>query len=156
MLFVGFLAFAGLLLVFLEFFLPTGIMAIGGGVLLLSSLFVFHMTQTGLLPLLSFIALILGALYLCIRLATWSLRAQGKLEPYRGLEKEQSVVYSKELIGKMGIAATDLKPSGQILLESRHFDALSKTGPILKGTAVQITKSQGSHLVVEAETGARP
>ena len=44
MLFVIALSFTGLLLIFLEFFLPSAIMAIGGVLLLLASLLVYYMT----------------------------------------------------------------------------------------------------------------
>lgn len=44
MVFVIALSFTGLLLIFLEFFLPGAIMAIGGALLLLASLLIYYMT----------------------------------------------------------------------------------------------------------------
>lgn len=44
MVFVIALSFTGLLLIFLEFFLPSAIMAIGGALLLLASLLIYYMT----------------------------------------------------------------------------------------------------------------
>ncbi|MDP1607742.1 MAG: hypothetical protein Q8L98_00310 [Chlamydiales bacterium] len=44
MVFVIALSFTGLFLIFLEFLLPSSIMAIGGALLLLASLLVYYMT----------------------------------------------------------------------------------------------------------------
>jgi membrane-bound ClpP family serine protease len=148
--FVSALALAGFLLIFLEFFLPGAVMAIGGSVLLLASAFFFHMSDPRPLALLLYLAGLLFAVYLIVRIALWRLRASARVRNIsEGLQEGfQASVYPKELIGKAGIAATDLKPSGQIWLDDRTFEALSKAGAIEKGTPVEILSGQGSHLIV--------
>jgi len=65
MFFVAALAITGLLLIFLEFVLPGGIMAIGGALLLIASLMVCHMTYPTGFPLLIYF-FILGAAVYCV------------------------------------------------------------------------------------------
>lgn len=149
--FVWALAVAGLSLVFLEFFLPGAVMAIGGSVLLLASVLFFHMSDPRLFALLVYLAALFAVAYLVIRIALWRLRSLAKTGVISEGAQEgfQASVYPKELIGKTGVAATDLKPSGQIWLSGQAFDALSKVGYIDKGTLVQVLSGQGSHLVVK-------
>jgi membrane-bound serine protease (ClpP class) len=152
MIFVWALAFSGLLLIFLEFFLPGAIMAIGGAILLLSSLFVFHMAQPSILLFASYLIGLAVSVYLVVKLALWQVKATGKKGTiYLSADQEgfQASLYSKELIGKIGSAATDLKPSGHIWIEDRTFQALSKSGYIDKGTPIQILGGHGSHLIVK-------
>lgn len=68
MFFVLALALTGLLLIFLEFFLPGAIMAIGGTLLLMASLFVYYMTYPIDLYFLIYFVGLSTAVYLTIRL----------------------------------------------------------------------------------------
>ena len=158
MFFVSALALAGFLLIFLEFFLPGAVMAIGGSVLLLASAVFFHMSDPRPLSLLIYVIAILSTVYLVVRIALWRVKATAKTGVVSEGSQEgfQASVYPKELIGKTAIAATDLKPSGQIWLDDRTFEALSKVGSIEKGTSVQILSGQGSHLIVEPTENKSP
>lgn len=127
-------------------------MAIGGGVLLLASLFVFHMVEPKVSFFLIYLLGLIGAVYAVARLALWRVRATSKKGTlYMAADQEgfQACVYPKELIGKIGHAATDLRPSGHVWIEDRSFHALSQTGYIDKGTPVQILEGKGSHLIVQ-------
>lgn len=152
MIFVWALAISGLVLIFLEFFLPGAIMAVGGAILLMTSLFVFHMIYEGIGALLLYLLILAAAVFLVIRIALMRVRsASSKGTVYLDTDQEgfQACIYPKELIGRTGIAATDLKPSGHILVDDRPFQALSKTGYIDKDTPIQILGGQGSHLIVK-------
>jgi membrane-bound serine protease (ClpP class) len=152
MFFVWALALTGLFLIFLEFFLPGGIMAIGGSVLLLASLFVFHMAQPKISYFILYLFSLLGAVSVVVRFALWRVRStakKGTIFLASDQEGFQASVYPKELIGKTGLAATDLKPSGHIWIEDRTFQALSQAGYIDKGTPIQILGGHGSHLIVQ-------
>jgi len=144
------LAATGLLLIFLEFFLPGAIMAIGGGLLLVTSLFFFHMFDPRPFPLFVYSVFLLVALFVVIRIALWKIKAStGEIIAEGSQEGFQASIYPKELVGKTGVAATDLKPSGHIWIEDRSFEALSKSGYIDKGTRVRVLSGQGSHLLVK-------
>lgn len=150
MFFAFILAATGLGLIFLEFFLPGAVMAIGGGLLLLTSLFFFHMHDPRPFSILVYFVSLLGATFLVIRIALWKVKASKKGIVSEGSQEGfQASVYPKELVGKMGIAATDLKPSGHIWIEDRSFEAVSKSGYIDKGTQVQVLSGQGAYLLVK-------
>mgnify|MGYP000978061485 CR=1 FL=1 len=67
-------------------------------------------------------------------------------------EKEKGYISSETrnhgLINKNGIAASDLKPSGFIDIDGERFDSLSDDGYIPKGTAIVITRIEGSKIFV--------
>lgn len=152
MIFVWILAFSGLFLVFLEFFLPGAVMAIGGGLLLIASLIFFHMQNKSALAFLIYLTSLLTLVYLVIRCALWRVKAMAKNGTIY-LEGDQegfkASAFPKELIGKVGIADTDLKPSGHILVDGQRFNAISKIGYIDKETPIEILSGTGSHLVVQ-------
>ncbi len=125
-------------------------MAIGGSLLLIASAFFFHMFDPRPISLLIYLAALFSITYLVIRIALFRSKATLQKEAISESSQEgfQASVYSKELIGKTGVAATDLKPYGQIWLDDQTFEALSTGGAIDKGTPVQILSAQGSHLIV--------
>ncbi len=146
------LGLTGLFLIFLEFFLPGAIMAAGGGLLLLSSLFLVYL-HGGVELFLIYLVSLGISLYFVIRLAIWAVRKTGKKGTvYLNADQEgfQASLFPKELIGKSGVAATDLKPSGHIWVEERAIQALSKDGYIEKGASIQVLGGQGSHLIVKS------
>jgi membrane-bound ClpP family serine protease len=73
--FVWALALTGLLLIFLEFFLPSAIMAIGGALLLLTSLLFFHMADPRPLALFLYSVSLLSATLFVIRIALWKIKS---------------------------------------------------------------------------------
>lgn len=156
MLLIATLSLTGLLFLFLEFFLPGIVMGVVGGILLVASLFLFALNGPGGFgPILLFLAILLAAVYFVIRLAILAVKATGKKGTVllsADQEGFQASRFPKELIGKNGIAATDLKPSGHIWVEDRAVQALSKEGYIDKGTPIQILGGQGGHLIVKIHT----
>lgn len=150
MFFVVALALTGLFLIFLEFFLPGAIMAIGGSILLVASLFVYYMTYPIDLYFFLYFASLTTALYFVIRLGIWQIRSCKKTM-YLDTDQEgyQACLYPKDLIGKEGIALNDLKPSGHVSIDEKPFQALAKTGFIEKGIEVKVIGGQGSHLIVQ-------
>jgi membrane-bound serine protease (ClpP class) len=56
-----------------------------------------------------------------------------------------------ELVGREGVAATDLRPSGQVEIAGRRYEARSGLGPIDRGAAVTVRSASDFGLVVEAK-----
>lgn len=56
---------------------------------------------------------------------------------------------SSALIGKKGIAITDLRPAGTIEIDNERYDVISDGDHIAKNSAVKVVKAQGNYLVVE-------
>lgn len=78
MFFVISLALIGLFLIYLEFFLPGLILAIGGGVLLFASLLFFQMEQGTGLPFILYLVLLASTLFSVIRFALWQVQSKRK------------------------------------------------------------------------------
>lgn len=154
------LGLAGLLFIFLEFFLPGIVMALIGALLLLASSFLFYLYSSGDLSLTFLYLIVLAAgTWLTIRLAITAVKATGKKGTVllaSDQEGFQASLFPKECIGKIGIAATDLKPSGHILVGEIALQALSNEGYIEKGTPIQILGGQGSHLIVKIKSEVIP
>ncbi|MFZ1288917.1 MAG: NfeD family protein [Melioribacteraceae bacterium] len=55
----------------------------------------------------------------------------------------------KDLVGKKGIALTDLRPSGTALIENKRVDVVTFGNYITKGTNLIIVNEEGSKVVVE-------
>ena len=125
-------------------------MAIGGSLLLLASLFFFYMGDPSLLQFFVYATILLFSTLLAIQAALRKQKGSKKRmiseEPSEGV---QVLIYPKEFVGKKGIAATDLTPSGQIWIEDKSFQALSQAGFINKGTEVLVLSGKGTHLFVE-------
>jgi len=88
------------------------------------------------------------------------LLSRGKLKPPIILEEEQNRAGGylsssdlKYLLGRQGIAATDLRPSGVGTFDDIHFDVISVGNYISKGTSIKIIKVEGSKLVVKEKGG---
>jgi membrane-bound ClpP family serine protease len=150
MFFVLSLALAGLFLIYLEFFLPGAVMAIGGSILLLSSVCVFHMEKPHMMVLVLYLLALVSAVYTIARFAMWQIRNSGDAGVMLATDQEgyQASLYSKEMIGKSAVVSTDLRPSGHISIDGILYQALSEGEYVDKETNVIVIGGQGSHLIV--------
>jgi membrane-bound serine protease (ClpP class) len=65
-------------------------------------------------------------------------------EGYVGVPTEQI-----SIVGSEGIATTDLRPSGKVIIDGHHYDAVSHFGDFIeKGTPIIITKYEATQLYV--------
>lgn len=145
------LAIAGLLLIFLEFFLPGAVLAVLGTLSILVSLGIFFVQYPPLWGI-----VYLGILLLCIfavcKLALWRVKCSSKKgDFYHGEDQEGYAAssFDQSLIGKEGTVSTELKPAGHIIVDGRRCQALSESGFISKGITVQVMGGKGSHLIVQ-------
>ncbi|HHH12102.1 MAG TPA: hypothetical protein ENK23_08540 [Sorangium sp.] len=59
------------------------------------------------------------------------------------------------LVGSLGVAASDLRPSGKVRLGKQRYDARAQYGFITRGTGVKVLRREGFELVVaEVEAAA--
>lgn len=144
------LLIVGLFLVFLEFFVPGGIVGAIGGVVLIVSIVFFALNSTSALWTIVYTLSIFVFLAFIVKYALWRIK-HGKV---KGIflntiqEGYFASEFPKELIGKEGEALSDLKPSGHIQIEGKRYQALSKMGYIVKGTKVKVIGGQGAHVIV--------
>lgn len=137
----------GLVLIYLEFFVPGGILGVLGGIAFLLScvLFVWEAGETWYSVV--FVLALIVLLVLVIRLTLWKL----KQKPAMFAREEQSGYvassYDKELIGKEGEALTDLKPSGHVMVEGERHQAVSESSYIKKGEPVKVVGGEGARII---------
>ena len=160
----------GLILIILEIFVIPGfgIAGIGGLILALTGLvlsmvdniifeFEFHAVEAITIVLKSFMIVSVSiflsfilSLYLSKKMLTsetfsWIVlkSTQKKEEGFVGVESKQ-----KELIGKTGIAFTDLRLSGKVEIEDETYDAKSEIGFIDKGQKVKVIDYRSGQIYV--------
>lgn len=148
--FIILFAILGLALIYTEFFLPGGILAVIGSISLLTSIILCFMNTSTLWGSLYILFLILAVISTC-KFALWKMR-KSKTKDRFYLEKDQegflAASFDREMIGKKGTVFTELKPAGHILIEGTQYQALSEGGFLSKGEAVEVVGGQGSHLIV--------
>lgn len=144
----------GLLLVFLEFYLPGAIMGIAGGVFILASLILFAIQTNSPIAIALFILVICIAVVLLVKFAIWRIRtAKPQRSIYSNASQNgyQAVSYDSLALGKVGVVLTDLKPGGFIIIEGKQHPAISKEGYISKGAKVKVIGGEESNLIVKKE-----
>lgn len=141
----------GLLLIFIEFYLPGAIMGVTGAILVLISIFLFASTFNS--PILTLLYII--STTVCIGLLIkFTLRRIIKTKPEYSIysNKDQKDYYAssydKAAIGKKGIVLADLKPGGYITIDGKQHQAISLTGYLTKGTEVIVVSGDGESLLV--------
>lgn len=102
-----------------------------------------------------FTVAILALLGILMAVILWLL-SKGKLKTPIILEEEQKkadgYLSSSDLnylLGKQGVASTDLRPSGVAAFDEVSFDVISEGPYISAGTPIEIMKVEGSKLVVK-------
>ncbi len=158
----------GIALILLELFIIPGFGIAGiGGILcvlfglvtamLNNNFFDFtpiHIPDLNQALLTVFLGLILGTIliiYLVSKIGTKGMFARLALnkeqttdEGYVGVPTEQI-----SIVGYEGIATTDLRPAGKVVINNRHYDAVSQYGDFIeKGTPIIVTKYETTQLYV--------
>jgi membrane-bound ClpP family serine protease len=142
----------GLVAIWIEFYVPGGVMAIVGGLFVVVSFLTFFGTSSSqVMDVLYFIFCIVS-IGVVIKLAIWRIKKSSESNTFY-LEKDQEgytapSIY-QDLIGKKGIALTDLRPAGFVVIEGNKYPAVCK-GPYLdKGVEVIVLLQEVGHLVVK-------
>lgn len=142
----------GLLLVFVEFFIPGAIMGICGGAMILASIILFAVQSQSLVATVLFaIGSVIGLIVL-IKFALWRIRtAKPGYSIYSNADQEGFVAshYDSSAIGKRGVVDTDLKPGGHIIVDGKRLQAISQSGYITKGTEIIVIGGQEESLIVK-------
>lgn len=68
---------------------------------------------------------------------------------YKPVVKHQRVEPQDELIGKLGVAITDLTPRGQVKIRTRAWSARCTSKSVAAGTKVKVIQMDGIQLIVE-------
>ncbi len=142
----------GLILVYLEFYLPGAILGILGSALLLASIMIFIVEHDSWISILLFIIALFSLLTLLIKFALWQIRnAKPNSSIYLSSSQEgyKASHFDETAIGKKAIVLSDLKPGGFILIDGKQLQAISETGYIEKGSEVIVIGGQETSLIVK-------
>lgn len=146
----------GVALCIVEIFLvkATNIGLIGGVVIIASMMGVMMLDGTFTQFLfLTFVVLILVVVAFCIANLIKEngliFRKKAKETEVVNLEPVDPETTLKKLVGKEGVAHTDLDPRGKIVVNSITLDAVANKGAIAKNTMVRITRVDGIDIYVK-------
>lgn len=142
----------GLLLIFIEFYLPGAVMGIAGGVLVATSIFMFATEVNAAWAVILYTVAVIVALAYLVKFALWKIRTtKPEYSIYSDDDQEGYVAshYDKSAIGKHAVVLSDLKPGGYILVDGVQQQALSEGGYITKGSLVEVIGGQEESLVVK-------
>lgn len=144
--------FVGLILLFLEFYTPGGILATVGIVCVVVSLVSYISSSSSILDSSLFVLFSLALVVATVWFALYSIRRSSKKNTFyldSDQEGYQAASYDAHLIGKTGKALTDLGPSGFVLIEGTRIQARSRGSYIDKGSLVEVIGGEGAHLIVK-------
>ncbi|GAB6012170.1 NfeD family protein [Viscerimonas tarda] len=155
---------AGLILIAFEIFVIPGfgVAGISGIALSATGLFLslvdninFDFSGIPVAVLLSSLLTVIGGMTLSVVLIIYFASRIGKSGIFKkvALEADQEGFISapeepKYLIGEKGVAATDLRPSGKVIVDDNYYDAVANQGFIEKGKTIIITKYENSQVYV--------
>ena len=142
----------GVLLIVAEFFLPFGISGIlGAGAIILSIILAGgNVTQMSIAVLIALTVTIVG-MVIIMKFFGKKLRMFNKMILSDATSTDKGYVSNEnrtDLIGKVAITMTPLRPSGTIRMDNERIDAVSDGSYIDKDKHVKIIKVEGSRIVV--------
>lgn len=152
MIVAGLLLFAGLLMVFLEFYLPGGVMGVIGGGLLIGAVVVFAMYSPHPFLSLGFGIVVCVLFVFLVKFALSRIRhSRPESSIYLSTDQEgtKASSFDQEMVGKVGEALTALRPAGHIVVDDTRYQAVSRMGYIQKGEKIEVIGGDGAHLIVQ-------
>ncbi len=148
---IGFLFLSGVTLVWLEFFLPGGVLGICGGILLVAGVAAVYFTYGPLWGSVSALGclIVVGGF-----LAHWMTHFRSTFFGKRMLNAnavgdDEFIESIPSLVGERGVTTTPLRPSGKALIHEQKFDVTSQFGVVEKDTEIIVVKVDGISIVVQ-------
>ena len=142
----------GIILIVAEFFLPGGIAGVLGIGAILASIMLAggDMVQMGISLLIAlFIAV--ATVIIFVKVFGKKMKFFNKIILNDSTSTESGYVSNAnrlDLIGRIGVTKTPLRPSGTVIVEEERIDAVTEGGFIKAGEKVKIVKVEGSRIVV--------
>lgn len=143
---------AGVILIFLEFFLPGAIAGTLGVAALIISLFMAggNVMQMGVSILISLFFSVL-AFFMMIKVFDKKLVLFNKMVLFDAAKKEDGYVSNvnrTDLLGMEGFALTILRPAGTAIFQNERIDVVSEGGFIEQNAKIKVIKVEGARIVV--------
>ncbi|MGC9450645.1 MAG: NfeD family protein [Oceanipulchritudo sp.] len=138
-------------LFFFEIFLPGGVLAVLGGLLLLAASVLAYTNLGPAWAVAIFFGGLLGALamfFLEIRFISKS-RFGRQLSLQSTISARLNPKEDDKLVGTDGVTLTILAPTGRVEINGRTYTAFAEDGYIEKGVPVRVLRSETFKLIVE-------
>jgi membrane-bound ClpP family serine protease len=139
------------ILFFFEIFLPGGILAVLGGILLLAASGVAY-SELGLIwAIMVLFCGLIGALvmfFLEIRFISHT-RFGRQLSLQSAVTAQLNPIADEKLIGKEGVTLTILAPGGKVEIDGKSYTASARDGYLNKGVSVRVLRTETFKLIVE-------
>jgi len=150
MIFASIIGVIALICLYLEFFMPGGILALCAAFLALVSVSLFFRQTSSFWIgggyLVVFLLASLGVSFLALKIIK---RSQNSFCLHKDQEGFTSPSFEEDLQGKEGSVATELKPAGHVRIEGRIYQALSQKDFLEKDCPIEVVSTEGSHLIVK-------
>lgn len=146
----------GVILIIAEFFLPFGISGILGVAAIIFSIILAggDLVQMSIAVLIALTVAIIG-MVIMMKFFRKGLKALNKVILTDATTTEQGYVSNQnrlDLVGKLALTMTPLRPAGTIRIDNERIDAVSDGSFIGKDKLVKIIKVEGSRIVVREAT----
>jgi len=142
----------GLILIFLEFYTPGGVLAIVGAIFWLSAITTYVTSNHSVIESCLFVALAVAGLAFVFWFALRRIRKTGDKNTLY-LSKDQmgyqAATFDTSLIGKEGVALSDFGPSGYVLIDGKRFAAICRGSYLDKGAKVVVIGGEVDYLIVK-------
>ncbi|MEC1548326.1 nodulation protein NfeD [Bacillus rugosus] len=143
---------AGVILILLEIFLPGGIIGLLGLGAIVTSLFLAAGSFTVMaVSLLIALAVSITAFILLTRVLGKRMKFFKKFVLNDSTNTESGYVSNQtrtDLIGKVGVTFTPLRPAGTVIIDDERLDVVSEGSFTEKDKKVKVVKVEGSRIVV--------
>jgi len=140
----------GLILLYLEFFLPGGILGIASAVVLVISVvlvFQEYGTFWGMAASLGLLIVVTGVLRYWM--ATFHRSLFGKrISNLDEVGDDEFLTGLRSLVGKTGRTTTEVHPSGKADIEGVKYDVVAAIGTIPAGTQIEVQAVEGLRIIV--------
>lgn len=145
------LCLAGLVLIFLEVFIPSGgVLAIAALLCIGYSIWELYLQGETAIAVTCAVFTV-GWIVLLFRF--WLNRVGLKTDLGDSDSVGDDVRTSKDMVGERGLVMSDLRPAGIALIAGKRLDVVALQGYINKGDSVVVIQSDGNRIVVtKAET----
>ncbi|MFJ7826834.1 nodulation protein NfeD [Psychrobacillus sp. NPDC096623] len=142
----------GILLIIAEFFLPGGISGIlGAAAIIVSIVLAGGDIEQMIIAVIIALSVAIVGMVIIMKFFGKGLKVLNKVILSDATTTEKGYVSNKnrvELVGKLAVTMTPLRPSGTIRIDNERIDAVSDGSFIGKDKQVKIIKVEGSRIVV--------
>ena len=151
---ISLFAILGLIFIFLEFFLIGAVFAVLGSLFIVLSLVLFFLSNPITFSLIYLVATLFVVIGIC-KGALWCIKSskrRGEFYLQDDQEGYSASFFDHNLVNKEGVAITELKTAGHVLIEKKRYQALSEGGFITKDASIVVLGGRGAYLIVKEMT----